>query len=60
MDPEILEVKKEILENNINRIIKLTAVMLNSLSIVEDTELKIAYTRIHDDAMNAKRLISKY
>jgi len=59
MDTDTKEVKQELLENNINRIIRLTAIMLNSLDITEDTELKIAYMRIHDDAMAAKRIINK-
>ena len=59
MDTDIKEVKQELLENNINRILRLTAVMLNSLDIIEDTELKIVYMRIQDDAMAAKRIINK-
>jgi hypothetical protein len=59
MDIDTKEVKRELLEININRIIKLTAIMLNSLDMIEDTELKITYLRIHDNAMNAKRIITK-
>lgn len=59
LDTDIKEVKQELLENNINRIIRLTAIMLNSLDITEDTELKITYMRIHDNAMTAKRIINK-
>ena len=59
MDIDTKEVKRELLEININRIIKLTAIMLNSLDMIEDTELKIIYLRIHDNAMNAKRIINK-
>jgi hypothetical protein len=59
MDADIKEVKRELLENNINRIIKLTAIMINSLDMIEDTELKLTYLRIHDNAMNAKRIITK-
>lgn len=59
MDTDIKEVKQELLENNINRILRLTSVMLNSLDIIEDTELKIVYMRIQDDAMAAKRIINK-
>jgi hypothetical protein len=33
--------------------------MLNSLDITEDTELKLTYLRIHDNAMTAKRIINK-
>ena len=58
MDTDIKEVKQELLENNINRILRLTSVMLNSLDIIEDTELKIVYMRIQDDAMAAKRIIN--
>lgn len=59
MDTDTKEVKQELLENNINRIIRLAAIMLNSLDITEDTELKITYMRIHNDAMAAKRIINK-
>jgi hypothetical protein len=59
MDSDIKEVKRELLENNINRIIKLTAIMINSLDMIEDTELKLTYLRIHDNAMSAKRIINK-
>lgn len=58
-DNDTKEVKQELLENNINRIIHLTAIILNSLDITKDTEIKIAYMRIHDDAMAAKRIINK-
>jgi hypothetical protein len=59
LDTDTKEVKQELLENNINRIIRLTAIMLNSLDITEDTELKLTYLRIHDNAMEAKRIINK-
>ena len=53
------EIKQQILEDNVNRIINLTKVVLNHVRLSNDTEIKIAYTRIHDDAMLAKRLIDK-
>ena len=58
MDTDTKEVKQELLNNNIDRILRLTAVMINSLDLVEDMQLKIAYTRIQNDAMLAKHIIN--
>lgn len=58
MNIELEDVKKELLNNNIDRILRLTAVMINSLDLVEDMQLKIAYTRIQNDAMLAKHIIN--
>ena len=58
MNTDLKEIKREVLENNIDRILRLTAVVLNTLDMAEDTQLKIAYTRIQNDAMLAKHIIN--
>tara|TARA_R110000868_G_scaffold114651_1_gene306974 strand:+ start:574 stop:756 length:183 start_codon:yes stop_codon:yes gene_type:complete len=58
MNTDLKEIKREVLENNIDRILRLTAVVLNTLDLAEDTQLKIAYTRIQNDAMLAKHIIN--
>ena len=58
MNTDLKERKREVLENNIDRILRLTAVVLNTLDMAEDTQLKIAYTRIQNDAMLAKHIIT--
>jgi hypothetical protein len=58
MNTDLKEIKREVLENNIDRILRLTAVVLNTLDMAEDTQLKIAYTRIQNDAMLAKHIIT--
>lgn len=58
MNTDLKEMKQQILNNNIDRILRLTAVMLNTLDLAEDMQLKIAYTRIQNDAMLAKHIIN--
>ena len=59
MNTDLKEIKREVLENNIDRILRLTAVVLNTLDMAEDTALKVTYMRIQQDAMEAKRLINR-
>lgn len=59
MNTDLKEMKEQILNDNIDRILRLTAVMVNTLDLVEDTQLKIIYMRIQQDAMEAKRLINR-
>ncbi len=56
---DIDEIKSELMRNNVNRILNLATIMINSLNVIDDADIKAAYTRIHDDAMAAKRLIDK-
>lgn len=59
MNTDLKEMKQQVLNDNIDRILRLTAVMVNTLDLVEDTKLKIIYMRIQQDAMEAKRLINR-
>lgn len=59
MNTDLKETKQQILNDNVDRILRLTAVMLNTLDLVEDTALKVTYMRIQQDAMEAKRLINR-
>ena len=59
MNTDLKEVKQQVLNDNIDRILRLTAVMVNTLDLTEDTQLKIIYMRIQQDAMEAKRLINR-
>ena len=59
MNTDLKEMKQQVLNDNIDRILRLTAVMINTLDLVEDTKLKIIYMRIQQDAMEAKRLINR-
>ena len=58
MNTDLKEMKQQILNDNIDRILRLTAVMVNTLDMAEDMQLKIAYTRIQNDAMLAKHIIN--
>lgn len=58
MNTDLKEMKQQIHNDNIDRILRLTAVMLNTLDLAEDMQLKIAYTRIQNDAMLAKHIIN--
>ena len=58
MNTDLKEMKQQVLNDNIDRILRLTAVMVNTLDMAEDTQLKIAYTRIQNDAMLAKHIIN--
>lgn len=58
MNTDLKEMKQQVLNDNIDRILRLTAVVLNTLDMAEDTQLKIAYTRIQNDAMLAKHIIT--
>ena len=59
MNTDLTEMKQQVLNDNIDRILRLTAVMVNTLDLVDDTKLKIIYMRIQQDAMEAKRLINR-
>jgi hypothetical protein len=58
MNTDLKEVKQRVLNDNVDRILRLTAVMINTLDAIEDMELKLVYMHIQDDAMKAKRIIN--